>query len=630
MLDQIGYWILVALGFGSLIFVHELGHFIAARFVGIRVIRFALGFGPRLFGTNRFADHKDPERRRPGTDYCICLIPCGGYVKMAGGEGEAGAETSGAPDEFPSKTPGQRALVVAAGPAMSVLAALPLMFILLFVGLERPSARISHVEPGTGAWKAGLKHGDRITGLRLRGEEEWKEIKLWRELEFNAKLQDKVGRIEVRFVRDGEPMKADVKTDREGRIGVGAAIVGRQRGYRTTVVGHVKKGGAADEAGITPGATMLEIDGRNVYAWEVVEDAVARNPRKALPVKFQTPDGQVRRTTLTVRSKTYRAPAILASRRAVVGKDMVRSGFPADGVLKAGDRIVAFNGYKVANWPELAAAVIDHRKPGENEISLVRDDEPMTVSLALGEGDEIGDVLGIAPEPFPVAEAPPAGKEPLVPVGTKLLAMGDAGSQRKPESLRHIDEVQFLDWRDDNTETLYVRWKRGEREVDVAVPLVERELGVMDFSPRLDRTYVIEPGQPVASLGQAFVETWGWMTFAVKGPWLLVTGKLSFKDEVGGPLLILTATRYQAEAGFSMFVEFLVIITIHLGIINLVPFPVLDGGHLAFLAVEKVLRRPCPEKLMAGLMYGGMVAIIALMLFVTWNDIMKLTGLFGR
>jgi membrane-associated protease RseP (regulator of RpoE activity) len=69
MIDQIGYWALVGVGFGFLIFIHELGHFLAAKLVGIRVVRFAIGFGPRLFGTNRHADHKDPAQRVPGTDY---------------------------------------------------------------------------------------------------------------------------------------------------------------------------------------------------------------------------------------------------------------------------------------------------------------------------------------------------------------------------------------------------------------------------------------------------------------------------------------------------------------------------------------------------------------------------------
>ena len=109
---------------------------------------------------------------------------------------------------------------------------------------------------------------------------------------------------------------------------------------------------------------------------------------------------------------------------------------------------------------------------------------------------------------------------------------------------------------------------------------------------------------------------------------MLVRGKLSLKM-LSGPVMILTATRYQAEAGLGKFIEFLVIITVHLGIINLVPFPILDGGHLAFLAVEKIRRKPLSERVLATLMYAGMVVLIALMIFVTGNDIVRLVEMMG-
>ena len=158
--------------------------------------------------------------------------------------------------------------------------------------------------------------------------------------------------------------------------------------------------------------------------------------------------------------------------------------------------------------------------------------------------------------------------------------------------------------------------------------MVPFSIGELDLSPRLDRVYVLEPGRPIASVGMAFVEAGTWIKVAGRGLRLLVTGRVSM-DQISGPVMILTATKYQAEAGWSKFIEFLVIITIHLGVINLVPFPILDGGHLGFLAVEKIRRKPCPEKLMAGLMYGGMIGLLSLMLFVTWNDVTKLLNFFG-
>ena len=626
MIDQVGYWALVAVGFGFLIFIHELGHFLAAKFVGIRVMRFAIGFGPRLFGTNRNVDHKDHDKRVPGTDYCLCLIPCGGYVKMAGGEGEGDAELTGASDEFPSKTPGQRALVIAAGPFMSVAAAVPLLFFLLLVGMERPSSRINTVMPDTPAWKVGLKRGDLITGFRNQGEDDWKEVRFWREVRFNSALKDKVGDIQVRVERDGHVMQFDVKTEKSGVLGVGWGSVAGDEGYVTNMAGHVPPDSAAVKAGITSGCTMLEIAGLKVRTWSDVEDAIRSNPNKTVSVKFKTPEGDVRTRKIEIGAKKYFGLGIIAARPNVLRQ--VRSGFPAEKAgLKNGDAVTAFNGVTVKEWPELKRAFTERATPGKNTLTFVREGKTSTVTVELAEGDNLGDTLGIAVGTHPIVQESTLKGAAGIPVGAKLLRVQDPESRRKPTQFKGMDSLEFLAWLGDKPKSLAVTFEHEGREQTVRVALVAGTLGKLDLSPRLERVLVLEPWRPVAALGQAFVEAGKWVGLAARGLWLLVTGRVSM-DMMSGPVMILTATKYQAEAGFSKFFEFLVIITVHLGVINLVPFPILDGGHLAFLAVEKIRRKPCPERVMAGLMYGGMIALLALMLFITWNDVSKLLDVF--
>ena len=274
MIDQIGYGVLVALGFGFLIFIHELGHFLACKLVGVRVIRFAIGFGPRLFGTNKNADHKDPARRVLRTDYCISAIPCGGYVKMAGGEGEGEAEVTGAPDEFPSKTTGQRALVVLAGPIMSVLAAIPLLFGLFLAGMERPSSRVDTIRPGFPAWETGLRRGDVVTGIKQRESESWTAIRLARELKYNSVLKDVIGDIDLRVERGGEEKIFAMRTKKDGIMGLEWRGAGASFGYMTTTVAAVSEE-IARETGIEPGSTITEIAGRKVHTWDDVGDTVS-------------------------------------------------------------------------------------------------------------------------------------------------------------------------------------------------------------------------------------------------------------------------------------------------------------------------------------------------------------------
>src|SRR5215510_6590755 len=146
---------------GVLVFVHELGHFVAARRIGVRVLTFSLGFGPKLLTT-----------RRGDTEYAISAIPLGGYVKMAGESLDD--PRSGAPDEFLSKTKWQRFQVHIMGPVMNILLAVVVMAIVLAQGAEVPAYHdappvVGAVTAGSPGERAGLRRGDRI--LTVAGNE---------------------------------------------------------------------------------------------------------------------------------------------------------------------------------------------------------------------------------------------------------------------------------------------------------------------------------------------------------------------------------------------------------------------------------------------------------------------------
>jgi len=144
---------------GVLIFVHEAGHFIVAKLVGIRVDRFSLGFPPNIF-----------SRKRGETTYCIGLIPLGGYVKMAGENPDE--ESTGAPNEYMSKTKSQRLAVILAGPVMNYLLAILLLIgIYMFVGepvTDPDHVYVGELTEGGPAATAGIQSGDEI--LAVNGE----------------------------------------------------------------------------------------------------------------------------------------------------------------------------------------------------------------------------------------------------------------------------------------------------------------------------------------------------------------------------------------------------------------------------------------------------------------------------
>ncbi len=172
-----------------LIVVHEWGHFITAKRLGVRVQRFSLGFGPKLY--SKIINH---------TEFMICLIPLGGYVKMAGDDR---AECKGEPDEFYSKSPGKRALIVLNGPVVNfILAYVSLVFVFM-LGYPDLSSKIGTlIEDYPGA-VAGLRIGDQVTRVNDQ------KIENWTDLQKNIS-QSKTEQIQLTFLREGQEITKNV------------------------------------------------------------------------------------------------------------------------------------------------------------------------------------------------------------------------------------------------------------------------------------------------------------------------------------------------------------------------------------------------------------------------------------
>jgi regulator of sigma E protease len=191
---------------GVLIFVHELGHFMMARRIGVRVHTFSLGFGPKLLSF-----------RRGDTEYCISAIPLGGYVKMAG-ENPDDAR-SGAPDEFLSKTKWQRFQVLVMGPVMNLALAFLVMALVLYQGAQVPAFEqepviVGSLAEGSVAKAAGVLPGDHI--VRVDG----KPVDTWEQ--FEMAVVGKAKR-EVTFTidRGGRPVEVRVVPSAQGKYEIG-------------------------------------------------------------------------------------------------------------------------------------------------------------------------------------------------------------------------------------------------------------------------------------------------------------------------------------------------------------------------------------------------------------------------
>ena len=251
---------------GVLIFVHELGHFLAARRHGVRVLTFSLGFGPKILKVTR-----------GDTEYCISAIPLGGYVKMAGENPED--PRSGKPDEFLSKTKWQRFQILFAGPAMNIiLAVVVLAFVLAqgvetFAYLDQPPV-VGMVEPNSPAAQADILRGDRI--LTVAGH----EVQTWADLEMEIGTRRPGRDVGLTLLRDGKTVALMVRPVGAGRyeisnIGVlpdmNPVIAAPQPGVAAVIPGDV-----AERAGFREGDVVLAINGERVVTAGQFREMISR------------------------------------------------------------------------------------------------------------------------------------------------------------------------------------------------------------------------------------------------------------------------------------------------------------------------------------------------------------------
>lgn len=232
-----------------LVVFHELGHYLAARYFGVTVESFSIGFGPRLLGF-----------KRNGTDFKICLLPVGGYVKMAG-MSVTGTPT-GDPGELMAKPRWQRLIIIAMGPAFNFVLAIVLLTGLYMYRYERAEfldqePRIGYVEPGSAAHRAGLAAGDVVRSLDTVPTPTWKDLSMESALV--------TGRpVDIEFERGGESLRSSIEIPpEEGMRGLGDPGWSERH---WVLVGEVATGSPAAEAGVEAGDYIFRIDSEEIVA----------------------------------------------------------------------------------------------------------------------------------------------------------------------------------------------------------------------------------------------------------------------------------------------------------------------------------------------------------------------------
>ena len=265
---------------GVLIFVHELGHYMMAKRLGVKVLTFSLGFGPKIL-----------KFRRGDTEYCVSAIPLGGYVKMAGENPDD--PRSGSSEEFLSKTKWERFQILIMGPAMNIALAVIVMALVLMQGAEIPAYQdqppvVGAVLPGSPAEQVGIQRGDRI--LTIAGE----DVTTWDS--FFMAIGTRANRdVPITFARDGNMRSVTVRPAPQTRFEVGD--IGVLPDVNPSIE-RVNPGEPAEKAGLKAGDVVIAVNGERVIIGRQLSEAISRNAGHPIELTIQR-DGQERRVSVT-------------------------------------------------------------------------------------------------------------------------------------------------------------------------------------------------------------------------------------------------------------------------------------------------------------------------------------------
>lgn len=619
------YLILAILGLGFLIFIHELGHYIVARRVGMTVEVFSIGFGPPL-----------RQWVVGGVKWQLSMLPFGGYVKIAGMEKKGTVEPHQIPDGFYGKKPIDRIKVALAGPAANVLFAfIAFCAIWLTGGQEKPFQQYTHVvgyvDPQSTLYTNGVRPGDEILSVgnkKLDGYQDFL-ISLMTE-EKGISIQGNEinyfsGKKEPFKVALPPPTATTSNLDQAGVLPAQYLIFDDYSSPASPI----------RNSGIQKGDRIVWVDGELIFSQKQLS-SVLNDSKTLLTVQRDGKDflAQVPRLKISdlrlqddqkhelgdlqhaagLKAKINQLFFIpyLVNQQGVVETAIAYMNQEAEEVkpsdqfrqpltqtLKPGDRITAVDGAAITNSQELLsklqtrqALIIVERGEKATVPSWEKADQIFEKSFNPNTLSSLITTIGCSP--------PLVQKENLVllsPVMLKPL------SELQPKG-RYEAQKQLIE----KIEDPKIR--------DEKLKHLENEQKKLLLGARLHDNIVVYNPSSLSFFSNVFDQTWKTLTN-------LVSGSVSPKN-LAGPVGIIQALQYSWASGIKDALFWLGFVSLNLAIINLLPLPVLDGGHILFAAIEGVTKKPIKAKTMEKFIIPFIILLIGLFIYLTYQDIIRL------
>jgi regulator of sigma E protease len=534
---------------GLLIFVHELGHFMVAKYFGVRVEVFSLGFGKKIFQTTRGE-----------TTYCISLIPLGGYVKMFGDDPSKEVEESEKPYSFLDKPVFQRIAIVLAGPLMNLFFAGLLFFMIAMIGQDVPGPMLGDVEANKKAYALGFRSGDTI--LSINGE----KVSTWRQV--HETVQTSVGKtllFEVKGERqtetrtiEAQPIigKSDNILTPNERVGT---IEGLTLESLSSLIGITHPESAAAKAGLTNLDYIEKVNDVDVIGYRNLEPLLKDAMNSGTPVRLTVfqydvdQEPKAREVVLDLssfaNSKDLLSAIGIESAQLYLLK-LKPNGPAMSAGLQRGDKILQIDKLKIDHWEQVLNTIKNHNEENKPvEIQVLRSGASISATVT--------------------------------PEMTDLM-----NAQGQEESRFTIGIYPGL---------------------SLAMPPMV-----------LERT-----SNPFEALAIGAAKSYEWSEIILIGLVRMLQGDVSPKN-IGSLITIGRYASHSFEAGLSQFLRMMAIISINLFLINLLPVPVLDGGHLVFFSIEALRGAPLSMRKMEIAQQLGLVILMSLMAFALFNDISSL------
>ena len=660
---------MVAFGLGFVIFLHELGHFALAKWNGVKVEKFSIGFGPTLLGFTKGE-----------TEYVIAAIPLGGFVKMLGEGPEEEASKSSDPRAFPNKSVGARMAIISAGVIMNLFLGLACFVYAYGQGMKERPAIFGTVMAGSPAYMAGIQPGDELVEMDGRTD-----------LTFNA--------MRLHVSLSGEGQKLHFKVKRRGHDGLIPIDVEARREPNR----DAPTIGISESAGLTlanpPFRTPVGLANDSTQPWSVlkvddeiksvslsadanaekipVEDAQSLftllAKHEAVPLTFhllRKPEAKSKESTgETVLSVTLPPNRFLdfGFRLTIEPISTIRPGSPADKAgFREGDRIVKVNGQ--ADFDPVRLPSLCHDSAGS----------PMTFEVQRGTAGDSPLTLTVTPDetppwtefPIPGESLDVSGLGLAYPVRT-LIAAVRPGSPADKAGLKVGNIINAMTYPPEPDDKGFFaklfRWF-GSKKKPTPVPFNEK-------SPNWPYAFqalqvILQPGESVllkvnnadkpVSIAPEPDSTWYHPLrglelqglFAQTPPMSVSNAlKRGFNDTIdnilsiylmlrrlfqgrvgmgglGGPILISQVAYQAAGQGMTDLIHFLGMLSINLAVLNFMPIPPLDGGQMVYLIAEKVRGRPLPDVALIAGTYVGIFLVLALMVFVLYQDVSRLVTMY--